>query len=415
MNGAAARGVAVPLAILFLVNLLASIDRTALAAVLPAIKQDLVLSDTELGLLTGIAFSLFYALFGLPLARWADRGNRRNLLGFAILFWSLATAATGLARSFAQVAVARMLVAVGEAGGVPAAHSLLSEMTPTHRRPLVLALHSAAVPFGALIGLAGVGLLAGTMGWRTTFFILGAAGLPVLCLTIWLLDEPRAQATTSDVAARPALTSLLANRAYLWLLLGFAFGSFAMTGLLQWLPSYLGRTFGMGIAEAGVSFGLAYGIGAIGGMLLGGALATPLMQRDTIWALWLAALSYVIGGPLLIGALVVQDAALALTLVLLGTGFASAAYGPAFAMIQTIAAPNLRAMATAVSLLVANLIGAGLGPLAVGMLSDAHGGPNSLRFALLALAPALLAPALCYWRASAAYRSLATPSTPQAT
>lgn len=398
-------GVALPLFILFLVNLLASIDRTALAAVLPAIKSDLQLTDTELGVLTGIAFSLFYAIFGLPLARWADTGNRRKLIGIAILFWSLATAATGLARNFAQVAAARMLVAVGEAGGVPAAHSLLSDLTPTHRRPLVLAFHSAAVPFGALLGLAGVGLLADGLGWRTTFFLLGAAGLPVVLLTLWLLPEPRERAEASPEHRRPQLGLLLTNRAYLWLLAGFAFGSFAMTGLLQWLPSYLGRTFGMGLGSAGVSFGLAYGLGAIAGMILGGMTATPLMRRDTIWALWIAALSYVVGAPLMIGAVAVDNVGLALLLVALGTGFASAAYGPAFAMIQTLADPPLRATATAVALLVANLVGAGLGPLAVGMISDAHGGPDSLRFALLALAPALCAPALCYWYASRAYRS----------
>lgn len=149
MNTPAHRGVASTLTILFLVNLLAAVDRTALAAVLPAIKRDLVLSDTQLGLLTGIAFSAFYAAFGLPLASWADRRNRRNLLCLAVGFWSLATAATGMARGFAQLAGARMLVAVGEAGGVPAAHSLLSDLTPVARRPFVFAVHSAAAPLGA--------------------------------------------------------------------------------------------------------------------------------------------------------------------------------------------------------------------------------------------------------------------------
>lgn len=403
MSTAAQRGVGPALAILFLVNLLAAVDRTALAAVLPAIKRDLLLSDTQLGLLTGIAFSAFYALFGLPLAGWADRRNRRNLLCFAVLFWSLATAATGLARGFVQLASARMLVAVGEAGGVPAAHSLLSELTPVNRRPMVFAVHSAAAPLGALIGLAGVGILADLFDWRTSFFALGLAGLPVLGLVALWLPEPRQMAVPAADATQPSWLDLMGNRSYLWLLTGFAFGSFAMAGLLQWLPSYFGRTFSLSLGEAGALFGLAYGAGAVTGMLLGGFFASRLMRRGTVWALWIAALSYVLGGPLLVAALIVDSLPLSLALVTLGTGIASAAYGPAFAMIQTIAEPRMRAKATAISLLVSNLIGAGLGPLAVGMLSDAHGGANSLRFALLWLSPALVAPALCYWRAAIAF------------
>jgi MFS family permease len=403
MSTAAQRGVGPALAILFLVNLLAAVDRTALAAVLPVIKRDLVLTDTQLGLLTGIAFSAFYALFGLPLASWADRHNRRNLLCFAVLFWSLATAATGLARGFVQLAGARMLVAVGEAGGVPAAHSLLSELTPVNRRPMVFAVHSAAAPLGALIGLAGVGILADLFDWRTSFFVLGLAGLPILGLIALWLPEPRQMAVLAADSTQPSWRPLMGNRSFLWLLTGFAFGSFAMAGLLQWLPSYFGRMFHLSLGEAGALFGLAYGIGAVTGMLMGGLFASRLMRRGTVWALWIAALSYVLGGPLLVAALIVNNLVLSLALVTLGMGIASAAYGPAFAMIQTIAEPRMRAKATAISLLVSNLIGAGLGPLAVGMLSDAHGGANSLRFALLWLSPALIAPALCYWRAAIAF------------
>ena len=408
MSGDTSRGLAPVLAILFLVNLLAAVDRTALAAILPAIKHDLDLSDTQLGFLTGIAFSAFYAVFGLPLASWADRGNRRNILCLAVLFWSLATAATGLARGFVQLAGARMLVAVGEAGGVPTAHSLLSELTPLHRRPMVFAIHSAAAPLGALIGLAGVGILADRFGWRASFFLLGLTGLPVLALIALRLPEMRHASAQASVAVSTSLSVLLCNRSFLWLLAGFAFGSFAMAGLLQWLPSHFGRAYGLTMGEAGTLFGLTYGIGSIAGMLLGGFGANWLMRRATIWALWLAALSYLLGAPLLIGAVSSDSLALALSLVALGTGFASAAYGPAFAMIQTIAEPAMRAKATAISLLVSNLVGAGLGPLAVGLLSDAHGGADSLRFALLALSPALIAPAFCYWRAAATFSPAAT-------
>jgi predicted MFS family arabinose efflux permease len=413
MNTSAKRGVGSALAILFLVNLLAAVDRTALAAVLPAIKSDLVLSDTQLGFLTGIAFSAFYAVFGLPLASWADRRNRRTILCFSVLFWSIATAATGMARGFSQLAGARMLVAVGEAGGVPAAHSLLSELTPVTRRPMVFAVHSAAAPLGALVGLAGVGILADLYGWRTSFFVLGLAGLPVLAMIVAWLPEPRQISNPPTDSALATWSGLLGNRSFLWLLAGFAFGSFAMAGLLQWLPSYFGRTFRLSLGEAGVLFGLAYGAGAVAGMLLGGICANRLMSKRTVWALWIASLSYVLGAPLLVAALIVDSLSLSLTLVALGTGVASAAYGPAFAMIQTIAEPRMRAKASAISLFVSNLVGAGLGPLFVGILSDAIGGENSLQTAMLWLSPALFVPAICYWRSATAF-DLATSTSGEA-
>jgi predicted MFS family arabinose efflux permease len=404
MSRSANQSLAQVLGILFLVNLLAAIDRTALAAVLPSIKQELAFSDTQLGLLTGVTFSAVYAIFGLPLSKWADQGNRPRILCLAVLFWSLATAATGLVRSFSQLALARMLVAVGEAGGVPTAHSLLAELTPVHKRPMTFAIHSAAAPVGALIGLSGAGILAEYLDWRTSFYFLGLAGLPVIVLMAVRLEEPRQTCPASGRAAPTGLSDLLGNRSFVWLLTGFAFGSFATAGLLQWLPSYLGRTFGLTVGSAGSLFGMAYGIGSMAGMLMGGFGANPLMRRGAVWALWLAALSYVFGSPFLIAALTTDDLATALLLLAIGTGLTSAAYGPAFAMIQTIAEPPLRARAAAISLFVSNLIGGGFGPLAVGVVSDWHGGPESLRFALLCLSPALLAPAFCYWRSSVAYR-----------
>ncbi|WP_337188173.1 MFS transporter [Phenylobacterium sp.] len=390
-----------PLTVLFLANLVASIDRTALAALLPAIKQDMTLSDTQLGILTGIAFSAFYAIFGLPLAALADRGHRPRLIAAALVFWSLMTAATGLAKAFVHLVAARMMVAVGEAGGVPASHSLLSDLTPDHRRPAVLAIHTAAGPLGSLLGLAGGGLLAATLGWRDAFVVLGLVGLPVAVLTFFLREPRTAGARADGIEPRPKAGTLLGRRSFQLLLGGFALGSFAMNGLLQWLPSYLGRAFEMDIARVGVQFGLAYGLGAMAGMLAGGAVAGPLMRRDTGWALRLASISYLVGAPCLLASLLAPSAPIALALIFLGSASASAAYGPAFAMIQIIAEPRLRAFATASSLLVSNLVGAGLGPLAVGILSDSHGGApaHALRFALVSLFPVLISPALLYWLA----------------
>lgn len=391
--------------VLFLANVVGSIDRTALSVLLPQIKLDMGLSDTQLGLLTGLAFSAFYAIFGLPLSRLADRGRRPLLIAVAMGFWSLMTALTGLAQGFWHLMTARMLVAIGEAGGVPPAHSLISELAPEHRRPVALAIHSAGVPLGALIGLAGGGLLAGALGWRMSFAVLGLLGLPVALLVLATLPEPRAQAAAPIAPEAGAPGVLLRRRSFQLLMCGFALGAFAMSGLLQWLPSYFARAFSMPVAAVGVQFGLCYGLGAISGMLAGGIVATGLMRRDARWALRLASLSYIAAFLPLLGVLLVADAGIAMGLVFLGTACASMAYGPAYAMIQTIAPANLRGFASAVSLFVANLIGAGLGPLAVGVLSDLHGGDpaNALRTALLSLAPILALPAALYGLASRAY------------
>lgn len=192
-------------------------------------------------------------------------------------------------------------------------------------------------------------MLADHFDWRTSFFFLGLAGLPVLGLVLLWLPEPRQISVLATNFVLPSWRGLLGNRSFIWLLTGFAFGSFAMAGLLQWLPSYFGRTFALSFGKAGVLFGLAYGGGSMAGMLLGGFCANRLMRRGTIWALWIAALSYLLGGPLLVAALIYENLPLSFALVTLGTGIASAAYGPAFAMIQTLAEPRMRAKASATS------------------------------------------------------------------
>ena len=400
--------------VLFIVNVVASIDRTALSVMLPQIKSEMHLSDTQLGLLTGLAFSAFYALFGLPLARIADRGRRPLLIGIAMSFWSLATALTGLAQGFWHLMTARMLVAVGEAGGVPPAHSLISELAPEHRRPLALAIHSAGAPVGALIGLAGGGILVGAIGWRMSFVVLGLIGLPAAILVLTTLPEPRSKQPLSERVTNGDPSALLKRRSFQLLMAGFALGAFAMSGLLQWLPSYFSRAFSMAPAAIGIQFGLSYGLGATSGMLVGGLISSSLMRRDTRWALRLAYMSYMAAFFPLLGVLLVGDPQIAMVLVFVGTAFASMAYGPAYAMIQTIAPPNLRGFASAFSLFVANFIGAGFGPLAVGLLSDLHGGDPtpSLRYALLAIFPILIMPSALYALALRAFsREMVDPLT----
>ena len=406
----ASRGAYGVLAILFFVNVFSNLDRAALAILLPLVKSDLQLSDTQSGLLVGIAFSAFYAIFGIPLARWADRGDRTKILALSLAGWSVMTVVSGFARSFLELALGRMGVAIGEAGSVPPAHSLISDIFPPVRRAWALAIHTASGPLGTMLGLAFGGVLGSWIGWRATLAVFGCAGIPfALFIHFRMKDHWRGPEVRSHHAAswNVGLVQLFRNVPFVLLLGGFAFGSFAISGLTQWLPTYLVRSFGMSPADVGIGFGLCFGLGSAAGMLMGGAVAAKLAARDERWTLWIASLSYVFGLPIAVGIFIVPQPVLALGLVLLFSGFVSLAYGPAFAMIQTLAPPEGRALATAVALFISSLIGGGLGPVAIGALSDALSNGNvaeGLRVALLSLTPVLAIPALFYWAASRTLR-----------
>ncbi len=390
--------------LLFLTNVLSYVDRLALAVLLPSIKAEFILSDLQLGLLTGIAFTISYALFGLPLARLADRGSRRAVLTGSVVVWSALTALTGAANGFAHLVLARIGVGIGEAGCVPPAHSIISDVVRPERRGLALSIHSAGLPVGSLLGLAVGGWLAVAVGWRMTFFIFGAVGIAVAALLLLTLPEPpRDAAGGSDgephLRLRPALAALVQDRAYLFTLFGLGFAGFAITGLLQWLPSYFARNFDLSPKQVGLDFGLSYGLGSMAGILAGGPIGTWLVARDRRWPLWMATCAYVIAFPLLTGAIFSTDLVSAMSLVCVGFAILCMPFGPVYAMVQTIVPPRLRALAVALVLFASSLIGAGFGPLLIGYVSDlalAAGSPNPLRVGVMTGMAIFPFPAILY-------------------
>jgi MFS family permease len=394
------------------------LDRQIVTILAEPIKRDLGLSDTQLGLLTGLAFALFYAILGIPIARWADRPktNRVGLISLSLVVWSGMTALCGMAQNFTQLLLARVGVGVGEAGCTPAAHSLISDMVPVERRSSAMAFYGLGIPAGSLIGMVLGGFLADTVGWRNAFLVVGLPGL-VLAVFVWVaLKEPRrgslaraaeAAAAPQPVAARQSaratLAELAGNRAYVLLALGAGLVAFLSYGKGVWAAIFFIRSHGLTPGQTGLWLGLVAGISGLVGTWAGGWCADRFGRHKSRHILTAPAIGMTIAAPLLFLAYNASDWRVALALLALPALLNSLYYGPTYALAQRLVRPDQRAMATAVMVFAQNLIGLGLGPLFFGMLSDAlkpMAGGESVRWVLYGAAWLGLLPAFFFWRAS---------------
>jgi MFS family permease len=391
--------------------------------VLQNIKLDLSLSDTQLGLLSGIAFALFYSVMGMPIARWADRGDRVTIISLTAALWSIMMALCGTAANFTQLLLIRAGLAVGESGCMPPAHSLIADYFSRSERPRALAVFLLGGSVSTLIGYFLAGWLSELYGWRTMFMMLGLPGL-VPAILAWLtLKEPRRRrqvtssrdasgteswghavtATFHQPSIRHVCTTLLAKRTFRQIILCFSVMTFFGSGILQWQPAFLIRSYGLKTGELGTWFAVIYGFGSMLGTYCGGELASRLATNNE--RLQLRAMAVVYSCFSVISALIyiVPNYHMVFALMALAAVAGSAANGPLFATIQTIVPDRMRAVAIATIYLFANLIGWGIGPLAAGALSDLLRpwvGEESLRYALLALCPGYLWGGWHLWQAS---------------
>ena len=377
------------LALLSLVSLFNYLDRMVIAVLVEPIKRDLSLTDTQVGLVSGFAFALLYALAGLPLARIADRRSRVTLVSICLVLWSAVTALTGLARNFVELFLARMAVGVGEAGCVPASHSLIGDLFPPHRRAFAIGVFQAGGVVGLSFGLAAAGWLAQTYGWRSALMVAGLAGVPLALLLYFTMPEPlRTGAVTHSEPAensRQTLSAWCRRPALVHLIIGISIGAFATYGMAQWHSAFYVRSHQLNLAEVGLYGGLAGGGGGILGAISGGLVMTRLRPRDARWELWWPALAYGASAPLFAAAFLYPGTLGAFTFQFASTFVAAAGGSVALSAIQSFAEPHRRATAIAIMLMMSSLIGLGLGPTAVGMMSDALSqsrGENSLRYAL---------------------------------
>jgi MFS family permease len=413
------------LAVLAVILAFNYVDRTILGLALQDIKADLSLSDTQLGFLTGIAFALFYAVMGIPIARWADRGNRKTIIVLTVALWSAAVALCGAAANFLQLVFIRVGVAVGEAGCVPPAHSLIADYFTRAQRPRAVARYMLGGALANVIGYFGAGWLNQLYGWRVTFMLLGLPGLALAVLARFTLREPRQGNSTREVAGtvgiisqprseRAALSSdhpslkevyasLWANRTFRNVLFCLSVSAFFNYGMVQWQPVFLIRSYGLKTGELGTWFAIIYGIGGLLGTYYGGELASRFAANNERLQLKVIAITYSIIAALSAFLYLSPNHYLAFGWMALAAVGGAAANGPLFATIQTLVPDRMRAMSIALIYLVSNLIGMGLGPLAVGVLSDALRplfAEESLRYALLVMCPGYLWGAWYLWRAS---------------
>ena len=393
-------------------------ESSALGLLLQNIKVDLRLTDSELGILSGIAFALFYSVMGVPIARWADRGNRITVISVTTFIWGVMVALCGVAANFAQLLLLRIGVAVGEAGYMPPSHSLIAEYFAREERARAVAIFALGGSLSAVIGDFWAGWLNELYGWRATFMIIGLPGL-VLAAVAWLtLEEPRNSrradylgiaggaprsppATASPPDFKAVCRMLAGNRTFRHLVIAASVVNFFGYGIVQWQPAFLIRSFGLSTGEIGTCYAIIYGSSWVG-TYWGGIWASRHAARDEPRQLRLMAVLYC--GVAFMSCLTYltsnRYAAIGwIALVALAT---SPVYGPLYGIIQTLIPDRMRATAIAVLYFISNLVGMGFGPLSTGVLSDALrplAGTESLRYALLLLCPGYFWAAWHMWRA----------------
>jgi len=367
------------------------IDRQILSILLDPIKNELGLSDTAMGMLTGFAFATFYATLGIPIARYADRSNRRNLVALSLGIWSMMTAISGLAQNFWHLLLARIGVGIGEAGCSPPAHSMIADYYPANQRATALGIYSLGIPFGIMFGLFAGGWMNEFFGWRTAFFVVGLPGILLAFVVRFSITEPPRGLAEGRVANSDQPT-IKETVKYLWNKRSFRHFSFAAAltaftgyGIITWTPSFLIRSFDMGTGEIGTWFGLILGIPGGIGIALGGFLADKFGSKDPKWYLWTAAIALLLCVPLNITAYLMTDSITALFAMIIPTMLGNFYQATSFSQTQGISTLRMRAVAAGILLFIINIIGLGLGPQTVGIISDLFNpsfGKESLRYAL---------------------------------
>ncbi len=403
------------LGVLFVVYVFNFIDRQVLSILIDPIKEDLGVSDTAMGLLVGLAFAVFYTLAGIPIARWADRGSRRTVIVFSLTLWSLMTAASGFARSFTYLALARIGVGVGEAGGTPPSHALLSDYFPPQQRATALALYGNGIYVGAGIGMLAGGLLQDAFGdWRPAFYAVGLVGLP-LALLVWLTvrELPRGASESAPVSGGGlgffgVMRFLFSRRSFLWLVIGACCQAISGYAFLTWGAMFLVRVHEMSYGDVGFWLGLTIVLGGCTGVTLGGWLADRLGRRDERWYMRLPAVVSVAGLPFAAGFLMLDSPRAALLSFVPFYAISNMYVGPLWSTTQNLARPDMRATASAVLLFILNIVGLGLGPFVVGVLNDQLAGvygDASIRYSLSFVALVGGLASIFFWIASVSLRA----------
>lgn len=407
---------------IYIVNFL---DRQVVNILAEPIKNDLGLADWQLGLMSGLAFAIFYTFLGIPIARLAERKNRAFIIGGAVAVWSGFTALCATAGNFWQLIFYRIGVGVGEAGCTPPAHSLIADYAPKEKRASALAFYSMGTPIGGLLGLVMGGIVADAYGWRAAFLVAGAPGLIFAALAFFTLKEPRRLLSAHADKVRAASTATfsqtvayLAKRPTFWFIafaaaikafIGYGHAPFTASFFLRNHPveiAALADDFGLkSVGFLGLALGLISGTAGAIGSWVGGWIADRFGKKDLRAYMIAPAVASLITIPVYITAVTIDSAAIALFILAINAFLGTLWYGPVYGTGQSVVPPHMRATAAAILLFIINLIGLGLGPLAVGILSDylnkgvGLGAAEGVRWALIISACFGLVAFTCFWMA----------------
>ena len=363
------------LILLMLAYALSMCDRMILSVLFPDIKAEFALSDTQLGLLGGISFALFYASMGLPIARLSDQYSRKRIIIVSLVIFSLMTAFCGLAVGFSSLLLIRIGVGIGEAGVNPASHSIIADYFPPQRRALAMSILMLGGSVGMILGFVGGGVIAEHYGWRTAMVAVGLPGLLLALIMGKLLKEP-ARRTFEAQASQPpppiliTATAMWQNSAMCHLMFGAIAAGLMSYGLTQWLPTFFMRAHDLSQSQTGMLIAGLFGISGAIGALVAGKVFDRVAVRGFQHGMWVLAIVPFFTMPFFIMGLLADNLTTAIVLFIIPGFAANYAMGPTLAMVQTLAPVNMRAVTSAILMLFINLIGMGLGPLLVGVLSD---------------------------------------------
>jgi predicted MFS family arabinose efflux permease len=368
------------------------------------IKKDLALTDTQMGILAGPAFSLTYAICTVPLAKLSDRLTRKYIIVGAVTVWSVFTASCGVAHSFASFLFGRLGVAFGESALTPAAHSIIADYFPERQRSKVIAVYFSGIAIGGFLALSVGGFLADRYGWRSAMYAVGATGIVLALLMLTTVREPvREKKDPTRNRSEGNIVALFANPAIRNTIIGGAVLGVAAGSGSAWTPAYIMRTFHLSASATGATYGAMAGVVALTGTLLGGFLANWLSSKDSRYGHRLLAIAFLMAAPCMVVALCVHSYPLFLLFSACSVLLVVFYPGPTYATIQSLVQPGARSFAAAVTLFCIQGIGLALGAFLTGWLSDkfaGHYGADSLRWSMIVMSLTSAWAALHYWIAS---------------
>ena len=397
------------MAVLAIVYMFNFVDRQILAILLPAIRDEFQVGDTVLGLLTGTAFALFYVTLGIPIAQVADRFNRRNLIAIALAVWSGMTALSGLAANIWHLSLARIGVGIGEAGCSPPAHSMIADLYPPEKRSAAMGFYTLGISVGVMLAYLAGGWVVENIGWREAFFVVGVPGLLLALIVRLTVPEPARGASEQRVDSgrlpgfMTVLQFLASRRSFLFMAVAAGLNAFVGYAIINFMPSFIDRSFTIGIAALGFWLGIIYGIAGGAGFFGGGYLADHIGRTGHRRALRFIGIAMLVTAVLNVSVFLATTVFWVLVFLVIPSITSNFYLAPVLSQTQSLVSLRMRSVASAIMLLVINVIGLAIGPPVTGLISDILEpgfGQESMRYSLLIVSTVLLPlAAWCYWQA----------------